>query len=197
MKIYLKTCSLYEVRNATEYGLIDGAYLVSETDDEPCMAPDSNTESIVRNVNGPVFMRPSGSSAEEILEESRELLKISPNIVIRIKLSLEALKACRILSYRDVLVAIDGITNSTQAVLAAKSGAQFCVFEINNTKSGSSIDQAEIINSSALFEFHCLKCEISAGNIADIESLRKTVNSKVHSTEIDYELLMRVPCTDI
>ncbi len=192
MKIYLKSCSLYEVKNAYGYGIIDGVYLVSGQDDEPCVAPDSDMNSIVRSINGPVFVRATGCTAEEILENSRELLQLGPNIVIKFKLSLEGLKACRALSSRDVSVALDGISSTAQAILGAKAGADFCIFDTKKIKPNARNESNEISICTSVIKLHDLKSEISTNNITDLESLNGTIQAGAQAVEVSYELLMKL-----
>ena len=160
MKIYLKSCSLFEVKNTVEYNLIDGVNLISETEDEPCIATDNDKNLIAKTVRGPVFISVCGCSCEQILNNSRRIIEIAPNIVLKLKVSLESIKACSILSSNDVSICMCGVENLTQAIISARAGADFISLTSNKSSEKKTETMAETISLIN-------KCEFQTEIIAD------------------------------
>ncbi|WP_432736303.1 transaldolase family protein [Maridesulfovibrio sp. FT414] len=192
MKIYLKSCSLFEVKKSLDYRLIDGVYLVSEKEAEPCIAPDSDMSAIIQSMHGPVFLRAMGESAEDILEDTRELMKSGPNIVIRIKANLEGFKACSHLAERDIMVAVDGIETLAQGVLAAKSGAQYIIFSTPVLRTRDKFDSMTMEKCAKLTRDISPNCQLVAGNISDEDLLNMAIRHGSGALELSYRQLLKM-----
>ncbi|WP_320169786.1 transaldolase family protein [Maridesulfovibrio sp.] len=190
MKIYLKSCSLFEVKTAVEYGLIDGISFMSEDRDDPCVATDNDFAAIARSNCGPTFILSGEKTAEKILEESRELIRLGPNTIIKVKLSLEALKACKILSSQQIPVAVYGISNTAQALIAARSGAEF-LFLAPNQHTNQEQNLGKKPNDELLKQ-HGYNAQLIASRTNDMQSLHAQIQSGIQAIEVDYSQLLKL-----
>ncbi len=127
MKIFLDTADLNEIRRAAEAGLIDGV-----TTNPTLLARASGGKDvkeifreIAEIVDGPVSAEVVGLEAETMISEGRRLAGLHPNIVIKVPLTEDGLRACRQLRSEDIGVNVTLCFSPLQALLAAKAGASF------------------------------------------------------------------------
>lgn len=127
MKIFLDTADLRDIRRAAEAGLIDGV-----TTNPTLLARSSggrDAKEIFREiagmVDGPVSAEVVGLDADTMLSEGRRLAALHPNIVIKVPLTEDGLKACRQLRSEGIGVNVTLCFSPSQALLAAKAGATF------------------------------------------------------------------------
>lgn len=125
MKFFLDTANPDEIREVASWGILDGV-----TTNPSLIAKEKKpfkeliTE-ICRLVSGPVSVECVSSKCEEMVAEARELASIAPNVVIKIPVTIEGLKATKILSAEGIRVNMTLIFSPSQALLAAKAGASF------------------------------------------------------------------------
>jgi len=127
MKIFLDTADISEIRRAADAGLIDGV-----TTNPTLLARASGGrdakeifKEIAEIVNGPVSAEVVGLDAETMLSEGRRLAQLHPNIVIKVPLTEDGLKACRQFREEGIGVNVTLCFSPLQALLAAKAGASF------------------------------------------------------------------------
>lgn len=126
MKFFIDTANLDEIREANELGLIDGVTtnpsLVAKEGDVDFKEHIAKICSIVK---GDVSAEVTALDTEGMLAEGRELAKIAQNVVVKCPLTLDGLKATRILSEEGTGVNVTLCFNAAQAILAAKAGAKY------------------------------------------------------------------------
>jgi transaldolase len=125
MKLFLDSANLTEIRDAAAMGLIDGvttnpSLVAKEGRPFAQLIPD-----ICGIVDGPISAEVTAVDAEGIVREGRELVKIHHNVVVKVPLIPEGLKAVRQLSREGIKTNVTLCFSSTQALLAAKAGASF------------------------------------------------------------------------
>jgi len=127
MKIFLDTADIKEIRRAADAGLIDGV-----TTNPTLLARSSGGKDakeifreIAEIVDGPVSAEVVALDAETMLSEGRRLAGLHPNIVIKVPLTEDGLKACRQLRSEGIGVNVTLCFSPLQALLAAKAGATF------------------------------------------------------------------------
>jgi transaldolase len=127
MKIFLDTADISEIRRAADAGLIDGV-----TTNPTLLARASGGKDakeifreIAEIVDGPVSAEVIGLDTETMLSEGRKLAALHPNIVIKVPLTEDGLKACRQLRSEGIGVNVTLCFSPLQALLAAKARASF------------------------------------------------------------------------
>jgi transaldolase len=123
MKFFIDTANLDDIKHAVEWGIVDGV-----TTNPSLIALEGNpvAEQIVRIcdlVDGDVSAEVVGITAQEMVEEGRGLAKLHENIVVKIPLIREGIKATSILSKEGIRVNATLCFSAAQALLAAKAGA--------------------------------------------------------------------------
>ncbi|MDH5509914.1 MAG: fructose-6-phosphate aldolase [Nitrospinota bacterium] len=125
MKIFIDSADIDQIREANSLGVVDGVTtnpsLVAKT------GKDFKTviNEIVAEVDGPISAEVIALEAEAMVTEARELAAIHPNIVVKIPMTVEGLKAVKVLSGEGVHTNVTLIFSPSQALLAAKAGATY------------------------------------------------------------------------
>ncbi len=125
MKFFIDTANIDEIKKGVELGLVDGVTTNPTLLSREKRNPQELIEEICNIVHGPVSVEAVSLDKEGMIKEARELSKIAPNIVIKIPLTEEGLKAVRVLSEEGIKTNVTLCFSPTQALLAAKAGASY------------------------------------------------------------------------
>ena len=124
MKIFIDTANLDEIREAAAMGILDGVTtnpsLVSKEGHKDFR---SMLEKICAMVDGDISAEVVSTNCDDMLKEGRELAKIHKNIVVKVPLIKEGLKAVKVFSEENIRTNVTLCFSASQAVLAAKAGA--------------------------------------------------------------------------
>jgi len=183
MKIFLDTADLNEIRAANETGLIDGV--------------TTNPTLILRSGNSlystakllaleyPHFESIStevvADTAEEMIEQAQQYIKIGPSITIKLPCTVEGLKACRVLNKEGIKTNVTLVMCAAQAVLAAKSGATY-VSPFVGRLDDQSIAGLEVVRS--ISELYCRYGVQTKVLSASIRSVQRAVRSWYNGAEV-------------
>ena len=125
MKFFIDTADINEIKKAAEYGLVDGVTtnpsLVSKTGKDLMTV----LKEICDVVDGPINAEVVSTKSSDMVKEAKQLTQIHPNIVIKIPMCLEGLKATRTLSQVGIKINMTLIFSPLQALIAAKAGAAY------------------------------------------------------------------------
>ncbi|MBX7157362.1 MAG: fructose-6-phosphate aldolase [Verrucomicrobiae bacterium] len=125
MKIFIDTAEIKEIKEAHDLGLVDGVTT------NPSLVAKSGKpfrqvlEEILAIVDGPISAEVISTDRDGILKEGRELAKIHKNIVVKVPLIPEGLKAVKIFADEGIQTNVTLCFSSAQALLAAKAGATY------------------------------------------------------------------------
>ena len=125
MKIFIDTADIAEIREANAWGIIDGV----TTNPSLVAKTNRSLESVIKEVctivNGPISAEVVSVDAPGMIEEGEKLAAIHPNVVVKVPMIPEGLKATKILSSRGMRVNVTLVFSPAQALLAAKAGATY------------------------------------------------------------------------
>lgn len=125
MKFFADTADVDAIRELNDMGLVDGVTT------NPSLVKKSGrdiidvTKEICSFIEGPVSAEVLATEADAMVAEGRELAKIAGNIAIKVPLTLDGLKACKVLTGEGHMVNVTLCFSANQALLAAKAGATF------------------------------------------------------------------------
>ncbi|TAN39866.1 MAG: fructose-6-phosphate aldolase [Nitrospirae bacterium] len=125
MKFFIDTANIDEIRKAWELGVIDGVTTNPSLLAKEGKNPVETFRQICSIVNGPVSAEVIGVVAADMVREAQTLAKIHKNIVVKIPMIEEGLKAVKKLSGLGIRTNVTLIFSSAQALLAAKAGATY------------------------------------------------------------------------
>ena len=186
MKFFIDTANIDEIRKANDMGVICGV-----TTNPSLIAKEGRdvyevVAEIASLVDGPISgeVKATTTDAEGMIAEGREIAKLHKNMVVKIPMTIEGLKACKVLSSEGIKVNMTLIFTANQALLCARAGAAFVspflgrlddisvrgtdlisevaeIFNIHNI-------QTEIIAASVRHPIHVTDCALAGADIATI-----------------------------
>ncbi len=125
MKFFIDTADINEIKAAMEMGMVDGVTtnptLISRTG-RPFLEV---AKEIVETVPGPVSLEVVSLDTQGMVDEAKQLAKLGDNVVIKIPMTTEGLKAVKVLSEEGIKTNVTLVFSPLQALLAAKAGATF------------------------------------------------------------------------
>jgi|SRR5579871_1954015 len=123
MKFFLDTANLEELRKGSQWGIVDGV-----TTNPTLIAKEGTTtaeqiDKICAIIDGDVSAEVISVTSEEMLNEGRQLAQMHENVVVKLPLTRDGIKACSVLSHEGIRVNVTLCFSAGQALLAAKAGA--------------------------------------------------------------------------
>lgn len=125
MKIFLDTANIESIRKYKDMGVLDGITTNPTLLSKEQGSPDEIMKTIVSMIPGPVSLEVIGTESEQMIEEAHHLKKYGQNVVVKIPMIPEGLKALRILSAEGLSTNVTLVFSASQALLAAKAGATY------------------------------------------------------------------------
>lgn len=185
MKFFIDTANLDEIKEAVELGLIDGV-----TTNPSLVAKEGDVDfkehiaAICKLVNGDVSAEVTALDTAGMLSEGRELAMIADNVVIKVPLTLDGLKACRTFRSEGTKVNVTLCFSAAQALLAAKAGASYISPFIGRLddigQNGMQLIQeiveiygnygfeTEVLAASIRHPMHIVDCALAGADVATI-----------------------------
>ena len=199
MKFFLDTANLKEIREIASWGIVDGV----TTNPSLCSKENEKFEDLIKEicriVAGPVSVECVSTGAEDIVREARALAAIAPNVVIKIPVCVEGLKATKALAAEGIKVNMTLVFSASQALLAAKAGARYVSPFIGRLDDIAQDGMALIEEIVAIFENFRFETEII---VASIRHPRHVVDAAMLGADIAtipgsvLEKLVRHPLTE-
>ena len=154
---------------------------------------------IAELVDGPVSAEVIATEAPEMVKEAHELVKLGKNVVIKVPMTEEGLKAVSILSEEGIKTNVTLIFSANQALLAARAGATF-VSPFVGRIDDMSMDGITLIEDIAeIFIMHDIKAEIIAASVRTPMHMTQCAKAGAHIATVPYKVLtasMKHPLTD-
>lgn len=125
MKIFLDTASIESIKKFVDMGIVDGITTNPTLISREKGHPEDIMREIVKIVNGPVNLEVVATKTDEMVEEGLRLKKFGENVIVKVPMTADGLKAVRKLSENKIKTNVTLIFSSNQALLAAKAGASY------------------------------------------------------------------------
>lgn len=125
MKIFIDTADVKEIREAHEWGVIDGVTTNPSLIAKSGRSQEAVIHEICSIVDGPISAEVVSVDAPGMIEEGKRLAAIHPNVVVKVPTIPEGLKATKVLSSQGIRVNVTLVFSASQAVLVAKAGATY------------------------------------------------------------------------
>ena len=199
MKLFIDTANVDEIRSAAELGVICGV-----TTNPSLIAKEGKVfEDVIKEittiVDGPISAEVVAADAAGMVAEARELAKIHKNIVIKIPITLEGLKAVKILSAEHIHTNVTLIFSPAQALLAAKAGATYVSPFIGRLDDISDNGMHVIEDIAEIFDIHGIKTEIIAASVRGPQDVTDAAKCGAHIATVPYKVILQMirhPLTD-
>ena len=125
MKIFIDTANLDQIKEINSWGIVDGVTTNPSLIANEGVDVKTSIKEIAEIVDGPISAEAMSMTADAMVKEGRELAKIHPNVVIKLPMCIETLKATSKLREEGIRVNVTLIFSAQQALLAAKAGAAY------------------------------------------------------------------------
>ena len=125
MKIFLDSANIDSIRRYNDMGVLDGITTNPTLLSKEQGSPEEIMKTIVDMVSGPVSLEVIGTESGQMIEEAHNLKKYGQNVVVKIPMIPEGLKALRTLSGERICTNVTLVFSANQALLAAKAGATY------------------------------------------------------------------------
>lgn len=200
MKLFIDTANINEIREANALGIIDGV-----TTNPTLIAKEGRdfvtvVKEICSIVDGPISAEVISLKADEMVREARPLAAIHKNIVIKIPIIPEGLKATKILSKEGIRTNLTLCFSATQALLAAKAGATYVSPFIGRLDDISATGMDLIRDIRTIFVNYGLKTQIIVASVRHPLHVLESAKIGADIATVPYGVLMALvkhPLTDI
>lgn len=199
MKLFIDTANIEEIREANDWGVISGV-----TTNPSLIAKEGRDfHQVVREiaaiVHGPISAEVLSLEAPKMVEEARVLAAIHPNVVIKLPLTRDGLKACKILSGMGIKTNLTLVFASNQALLAARAGATF-VSPFAGRLDDINQDGLQVVRDIAeIYNIHGIETEIISASIRHPLHVTESARAGADIATVPFKVLeqmIRHPMTD-
>lgn len=200
MKFFIDTANVEEIKKANDMGVIQGVTTNPSLISKEGRDFKEVVKEITTIVDGPISAEVISLEAEEMVKEGIELAKIHENIVIKVPMTAEGLKAVKVFAQKGIKTNVTLVFSAAQALLAAKAGASFVspfagrMDDIGNSGIHTIKEIAEI------FAVHNIKTEIIAASVRHPMHVIESAKVGAHIATVPYKVIMQMtkhPLTEI
>ncbi|SHJ65079.1 fructose-6-phosphate aldolase [Paramaledivibacter caminithermalis] len=200
MKLFIDTANIDEIREISDWGVLAGA-----TTNPSLIAKEGRDlkeviNEIVSIVDGPISAEVVAEKAEDMVKDGEVLAGMHENIVIKIPMTEEGLKAIKILSKKGIKTNCTLIFSANQALLAARAGATFVSPFVGRMDDIGNAGMTLISEVAQVFEIHGIDTEIIAASIRHPMHVTEAALQGAHISTIPYKVfkqMLKHPLTDI
>lgn len=200
MKLFIDTANVDEIRKAASMGIICGV----TTNPSLIAKEGKDLQAVIKEiteiVDGPISAEVIGLTANEMLEEGRELASIHPNIVIKVPMTPEGLKAVKAFNEEGIKTNVTLVFSSAQALLAAHAGATYVSPFLGRLDDIGMDGMALIDEITSIYSIQNIKTEIIAASIRHPKHVIDAAALGCDIATVPYKVLMQLfnhPLTDI
>ncbi|WP_172330068.1 fructose-6-phosphate aldolase [Mangrovicoccus sp. HB161399] len=173
MKFFVDTAIVAEIRDLAEYGLMDGV----TTNPSLIAKSGRDFKEVIAEIcgitDGPVSAEVAALDAPGMLAEGRVLAGIAPNVVVKLPLTLDGLKACRVFTAEGIRTNVTLCFSANQALLAAKAGASY-ISPFIGRLDDINLDGMELIREiRQIYDNYGFETEILAASIRSANHVRE------------------------
>lgn len=199
MKFFIDTANIAEIREAHAMGMVDGV-----TTNPSLIAKEGRVfEEVIKEiceiVDGPISAEVIALDNEGMVKEARELAKIHDNIVIKIPMTVDGLKATRRLTEEGIRTNVTLVFSPLQALMAAKAGASYVspfVGRLDDISSEGMLLVEQIVEIYANYDF---ETEVIVASIRNPLHVLESARIGAHIATIPFNVLSKLaahPLTD-
>lgn len=200
MELFIDTANLDEIRKAAEMGIISGV-----TTNPSLVAKEGKIElkdliaEIASVVDGPISAEVISTDSEGMIKEGRELSRIHPNIVVKIPMTEEGLKAVKVLSSEGINTNMTLIFSANQALLAARVGATYASPFVGRLDDIGFDGMKLVSDIMEIYNTYGIETKVIAASIRHTLHVTQAAMAGADIATVPYKVLMQMvkhPLTD-
>lgn len=193
MKIFIDSANFEEIKEAVSWGIIDGA-----TTNPSLMAKEKGqsvlklSAEICKTVPGPVSLEGIAETANEIIEEAKKLSSIAKNVVVKIPMTIEGIKAVQKLSKLGIKTNVTLVFSVNQALIAAKSGATYVSPFLGRLDDVGQIGINLVKEIKTVLDNYGFKTQIIAASIRNPEHVKESALLGCHIATVPFKIIKQL-----
>ncbi len=200
MKFFIDTANAEEIRKGMEMGLVDGVTTNPTLLSKEKKDPEATIKEILSLVQGPVSLEVIATNSKAMCEEARKLSVLGPNVVVKIPMIEEGIKAVSVLSQEGIKTNVTLIFQPVQALIAAKAGATYVSPFIGRLDDISARGMDIIEDTMTIFSNYGFETEIIVASIRSPLHVLQAATIGADIATIPFNVLRQLinhPLTDI
>lgn len=199
MKIFIDTADVEAIKKFNDIGIIDGVTtnptLVAKTGRDFA----SVANEICKIVDGPISLEAVSVDAKGMIKEAEELSKMHKNVVVKIPMTEEGLKAVKVLSKKGVKTNVTLVFSANQALAAAKAGATYVSPFVGRIDDAGQRGMDVVEQTKAIFEIYNIKTQIISASLRHPQHVIESALAGAHIATIPpgvLDKMLKHPLTD-
>lgn len=199
MKFFIDTANLEQIREMQDLGIIDGVTTNPTLLAKEGADPIEQLKQICQIVEGPVSAEVVGLKTNEMVSEARELAKLAPNIVIKIPMTKEGIKAVKILEPEGIKTNVTLVFSQNQVLIAAKAGASYISPFIGRLMDNGQDEINMLWESMEIIRAYDFESEIIVASVRNTRHVIESAKMGAHIATIPFNVLEKMfkhPNTD-
>ncbi|KAF5071820.1 Transaldolase [anaerobic digester metagenome] len=200
MKIFIDTANIEQIKEVNSWGILDGV-----TTNPSLIAKEKKDFATIVNeicevVDGPISVEVISLKADGMFAEGMKLAAVNENIVIKVPMTEEGLKATKLLSNEGVAVNMTLIFSANQALLAAKAGARYVSPFVGRLDDVGQDGMALISDIMDILDNYDFDTEVIVASVRDPIHVADAARMGAHIATIPFDVLKKMfkhPLTDI
>lgn len=199
MKFFLDTADVSAIKTVNELGVVDGVTTNPTIISREGRDFETVIKEICQIVDGPVSAEVTGVTAEEMIAEARDIAKWADNIVVKIPMTMEGLKAVNVLSKENIKTNVTLIFTVSQGLMAIKAGATFISPFVGRLEDIGTDAYQLISDLREIIDFYDFDTEIIAASIRNTVHVENVAKRGAHIATIPdavFDKMTKHPLTD-
>ncbi|NLI73731.1 MAG: fructose-6-phosphate aldolase [Euryarchaeota archaeon] len=200
MKIFIDTANLEKIREVNSWGILDGVTTNPSLVAKEGMDFETLVGEICNLVNGPISAEVMSETANEMVDEARKLVSIHENVVIKVPMTEEGLKATKTLADEGIQVNMTLIFSAAQALLACKAGARYISPFVGRFDDVGEDGMRLVSEIMDILDSYDYNTEVIVASIRHPIHVTHAARMGAHIATIPYDVLKKMfkhPLTDI
>ena len=200
MKIFLDTAKIEEIKQAVDMGLCDGVTTNPSLVAKTGKSFEEVIKEITETVDGPISLEVTAEDSEGMITQARELAAKAPNVVVKIPMTKEGIKAVKTLESEGIHTNVTLIFQPAQALIAAKAGASYVSPFIGRLDDISSEGMMIVRDIMEIFFNYDFKTQVIVASVRHPMHVHEAALAGADICTIPFPVLMKLfnhPLTDI
>jgi transaldolase len=199
MKFFIDTANIEQIKEMQDLGIIDGVTTNPSLLSKEGADPTEQLKKICKIVDGPVSAEVVGVSTDKMVEEARELAKIADNIVVKIPMIKDGIKAVKILEAEGIKTNVTLVFSQNQVLIAAKAGASYISPFIGRLMDNGQNEIDMLKETMEIMNAYNFKSEIIVASVRNARHVIESAKIGAHIATIPFNVLEKMfkhPRTD-
>lgn len=199
MKFFLDTANVVDIKAANDLGVIAGVTTNPSLIAKEGRIFEEVVKEITEIVDGPISAEVISLDAEGMVREGRELAKIHKNIVVKVPITEEGLKAVKVFKKEGIKTNVTLIFSANQALLAARAGASYVSPFLGRLDDISMVGMDLVADIVTIFDIHCIETEVIAASVRTPMHVLEAAKTGAHIATVPYSVIKQMlkhPLTD-